>query len=243
MIEAIECQGSACNPLLEVCCGDLRAAQEAYRGGAQRIELCSALSLDGLTPSAGLMAEARKLEGLRLHVLIRPREGNFVYSAEEFELMRRDIAIARDLGADGVVIGALTPDGDIDVDPLQKLMAEAKGLQVTFHRAFDYCRNPQKALEQIIALGCTRLLTSGQQPSAEAGIPLIQALVTQAAGRILIMPGAGVNERNARHILDATGAVEIHSSCRSKDGSGRLYTNAYQVGKVLASIQPQILFV
>lgn len=227
---------------LEVCCGDLNAAREAYLGGAQRIELCSALSLDGLTPSAGMVAEARRLEGMRLHVLIRPREGDFVYDAEEFRVMKQDIAMARQLGADGVVIGALTRGGDIDVEPLRALMEEARGMQVTFHRAFDCCRHPQEALEQIIALGCTRLLTSGQQPTAEAGIPLLRELVGQAAGRIIIMPGAGVNERNVASILSATGATEIHSSCRSMDAAGQKKTTAHQVTAVLQSLNPPILF-
>lgn len=227
---------------LEVCCGDLNAAREAYLGGAQRIELCSALSLDGLTPSAGMIAEARRLEGMRLHVLIRPREGDFVYDAEEFRVMKQDIAMARQLGADGVVIGALTREGDIDVEPLRALMEEARGMQVTFHRAFDCCRHPQEALEQIIALGCTRLLTSGQQPTAEAGIPLLRELVGQAAGRIIIMPGAGVNERNVASILSATGATEIHSSCRSMDASGQKKTTAHQVTAVLQRLNPPILF-
>ena len=201
--------------IVEICAGDIQSARAAVQGGAQRIELCSALSLDGLTPSAGLIQAARGLEGIKLHVLIRPREGNFVYDASETEIMLHDISLAHQLGADGVVIGALTPDGDIDIPTCRRLIEAAEGMQVTFHRAFDRARNPQRALEEIIALGCTRLLTSGQAPTAEAGIPLLRELVHQANGRIIIMPGAGVNPANARRILDATGANEIHGSFRS----------------------------
>lgn len=219
---------------LEVCCGDLQAVIEAAKGGAVRVELCSALSLDGLTPSAGLIAAARKVVGPRLHVLIRPREGNFIYTPEEFDVMRQDILTARQLGADGVVIGALTPEGDIDVEPLRQLMHAAEGMQVTFHRAFDYCRDPHEALRQIIALGCSRLLTSGQQATAEAGIPLLRQLVNDAGEKIIIMPGAGVNERNASLILQQTGAHEIHSSCRSRlTADAPLITNAQQVRNII----------
>jgi len=201
--------------IVEVCAGDIQSVLAAARGGAQRVELCSALELDGLTPSAGLIESARKVHGLKLHVLIRPREGNFVYDADEIEIMRNDILLARRLGADGVVIGALTQEGDIDIPTCRQLIEAAQGMQVTFHRAFDQCRNPEHALEEIISLGCTRLLTSGQQTTAEAGFPLLKRLVALAAGRIIIMPGAGVNARNARDILEQTGAPEIHGSFRS----------------------------
>ena len=201
--------------IVEICAGDIQSAQAALLGGVQRIELCSALPLDGLTPSAGLIKAARQLQGMKLHVLIRPREGDFFYDATETDIMFHDISLAKQYGADGVVIGALTPDGDIDIPTCRRLIEAAEGMQVTFHRAFDRARNPQRALEDIIALGCTRLLTSGQAPTAEAGIPLLRELVKQADGRIIIMPGAGVTPANARRILDATGATEIHGSFRS----------------------------
>lgn len=201
--------------ILEVCAGDLASAQAAAQGGAHRIELCSALHLDGLTPSAETIEAARRIEGLKLHVLIRPREGDFVYDDAETCTMLRDIRLAHQLGADGVVIGALTREGDIDIPLCRRLVEAAQGMQITFHRAFDRARNPLQALEQIIALGCTRLLTSGQAPTAEAGIPLLRQLVLQANGRIIIMPGAGVTPANARRILDLTGATEIHGSLRS----------------------------
>lgn len=222
--------------LLEVCCGDYESAVAAAAGGAQRVELCAALATDGLTPSAGLIAAVRRIPNLRLHVLIRPREGNFVYGDAEFEIMREDILMAQRLGADGVVIGALTPEGDIDVEHCQALVEAAKGMQVTFHRAFDQCREPERALEQIIALGCHRLLTSGQAATAEAGTALLQQLVQQAGERLIILPGAGVNVQNARAILDATGAREIHGSLRSLQG-GRMVTDAQMVKQVVKSLK------
>ncbi len=198
---------------LEVCCADLQSVRAAMEGGAHRVELCEALEVDGLTPSAEMMAEAIGL-GIPVQVLIRPRQGNFVYDEAEVQSMLEGIRQAKRLGANGVVIGALKPDGSIDEETVRRLAAEAKGLSITFHRAFDVCARPMEALEQIIALGCHRLLTSGQAPTAEQGIPLIKRLVGQAAGRLSIMPGSGVNPGNARLILSETGAREIHGSLR-----------------------------
>ena len=199
--------------ILEVCCGDLLIVQAAVEGGAHRIELCQALELDGLTPSEAMMESAIAM-GVPVQVLIRPREGNFVYSKDEVLCMLHDIRRARRLGANGVVIGALKPDGSIDEDVVRCLVEEAEGLSITFHRAFDVCAHPEEALEQIISLGCHRLLTSGQASTAEQGIPLLRELVKQSAGRIIIMPGAGVNPLNACRILSETGAKEIHGSLR-----------------------------
>lgn len=201
--------------ILEVCVESIESVKAARRGGAQRIELCAALSEGGVTPSAGLIEAARRLGPGKLHVLVRARGGDFVYSNDEVDCMVRDIETCRTLGVDGVVVGALTPQGDIDVDACRRMVEAASGMQVTFHRAFDRCNRPLEALEQIIALGCTRLLTSGQQDSALQGTGLIRQLVEQAAGRITVMPGAGVNEENAARILDATGATEIHGSIRT----------------------------
>lgn len=198
---------------LEVCCADIESVWAAKEGGAHRIELCEALELDGLTPSEELIRQSIAT-GMPVQVLIRVREGNFVYSSEEVETMAASIRLAKELGAHGVVIGALTPEGQIDKPAIARMMEEAEGMSVTFHRAFDVCRDPLQALEEIIALGCHRLLTSGQQHSAFAGIPLLRQLTTQAAGRIIIMPGAGVNPQNAMHILTETGATEIHGSLR-----------------------------
>ena len=212
--------------ILEICAGSVESAIAARDGGAQRIELCAALEVGGVTPSAGLIAEARKVEGLTLNVIIRPRGGDFLYDAHEAACMEQDIRTCRQLGADGVVIGALTADGDIDTALCKRLIDAADGMNVTFHRAFDMCRDPKKALEELIALGCHRVLTSGQAATAEAGIPLIKELVEQAAGRIIIMPGCGVNCNNAAAILQATGANEIHASARKSVGSGMIFRHS-----------------
>lgn len=198
---------------LEVCCGDLQSVRAAIEGGAHRVELCEALELDGLTPSEAMMESAIGM-GIPVQVLIRVREGDFVYNKDEICKMRNDIQLARKLGAAGVVIGALMPDGSIDEEAIRCMMDEAEGLSVTFHRAFDVCSKPEEALEKIISLGCHRLLTSGQAPTAELGIPMLKKLVEQADGRIIIMPGAGVNPQNASRILEETGALEIHGSLR-----------------------------
>lgn len=198
---------------LEVCCGDLQSVRAAIEGGAHRVELCEALELDGLTPSEAMMESAIGM-GIPVQVLIRVRKGDFVYNKDEICKMRNDIRLARKLGAAGVVIGALMPDGSIDEEAIRCMMDEAEGLSVTFHRAFDVCRKPEEALEKIISLGCHRLLTSGQATTAELGIPMLKKLIEQADGRIIIMPGAGVNPQNASRILEETGALEIHGSLR-----------------------------
>ena len=212
--------------LLEVCAGSIESIRAAYEGGAQRIELCSALSEDGLTPSVGMIRFAKRLEGLKVHVLIRPRGGDFVYSEDEILCMIEDIEMCRSLGVDGIVIGALTRDNDIDLVTCQRLIRAAEGIpNITFHRAFDVCRNPFDALEQIISLGCNRILTSGQAESAEKGIPMLKRLVEQASGRIIILAGAGVNPQNAKKIVSETGITELHASARSNRVFRRLETD------------------
>ena len=201
--------------LLEVCAATRPSLLAAIAAGAERVELCEDLAVGGVTPSADLIREAVAAEGLRVHVLIRCRAGSFVYTAEEVALMTEQIRQAKALGADGVVIGALTPEGDIDLSACRQWVEAAEGMSITFHRAFDRCRPPQEALEEIIRLGCHRLLTSGQADTAYEGRALIADLVRQAAGRLLILPGAGVNPSNAAAILSATGATELHSSARS----------------------------
>ena len=212
--------------ILEICAGSVASAIAARDGGAQRIELCAALEVGGVTPSAGLIAEVRKVEGLVLNVIIRPRGGDFLYDSHEIACMEEDIRTCRRIGVDGVVIGALTAEGDIDTATCKRLINAADGMSITFHRAFDMCRNPQKALEELIALGCHRVLTSGQAPTAEAGTALLGELVEQADGRIIIMPGCGVNSNNAARILQATGTNEIHASARKSVGSGMIYRNS-----------------
>ena len=204
------------NRILEVCAGSVQSVVSARDGGAARVELCSALEIGGITPSAALIAQSRKVEDIKLNVLIRPRGGDFLYNDYEVATMQQDIVTARQLGADGVVIGALTADGDIDIKVCQRLIDAADGMSVTFHRAFDMCRDPFKALEDVITLGCHRILTSGLASTALAGIVLIKQLVEQADGRIIIMPGCGVGVANAATILNETGATEIHASARMK---------------------------
>ena len=211
---------------LEVCIGSVCSAKAARDGGAARVELCSALEIGGITPSPGLMQQVRSVEGIKMHVLIRPRGGDFLYDEDEIRCMEQDIVAARECGADGVVIGALTADGDIDIATCRRLIEKAQGMSITFHRAFDMCNNPMKALEDIIALGCHRILTSGQAATAEKGISLLTQLTAAANGRIIIMPGCGVNAGNAKNILEATQCNEIHASARKSVGSGMLFRHS-----------------
>ena len=212
---------------IEVCSTSLDDAREAEAGGAIRIELCSAITCGGVTPSHGLIKSiVDENLNLDINVLIRAREGGFHYTASEIDTMCQDIEFCRGAGADGVVIGALSADGDIDMEACRKMVAAAGDISITFHRAFDMCRDPRKALEELIALGCHRVLTSGQLPTAEAGIPQLKELVQQADGRIIIMPGCGVNSGNAARILNSTGATEIHASARRNVGSGMLFRHS-----------------
>lgn len=198
---------------IEVCSTSLDDAREAEAGGAIRIELCSAITCGGVTPSLGLIKSVVDANlNLDINVLIRAREGGFCFTEAEVEAMCQDIEFCREAGVHGVVIGALTDDGDIDMEACQKMVAAAGEMSITFHRAFDICREPLVALEQIISLGCHRLLTSGQQPSAEQGAEFIAELVKRAAGRIIIMPGAGINPKNIAAIEQKTAATEFHST-------------------------------
>ena len=185
---------------LEVCIDNIESLHYAIAGGATRIELCSSLALGGLTPSYGFMQQAAKLSSVPVYAMIRPRQGDFFYCEEEIEMMRWDIEAAHQSGLDGVVLGVLTQEGDIHMPYAATLceFAQALGLGVTFHRAFDQCRDAEKALEEVISLGCERILTSGLAPSAPQGIDVLRALVKQAQGRIAIMAGAGVNAKRYR---------------------------------------------
>lgn len=210
----------------EICTNSVESCIAAQQGGTNRVELCAGIPEGGTTPSYGEIATAREvLTHTKLHVIIRPRGGDFLYSPVEIKTMLKDIEIARRLGADGVVFGCLTADGEVDMSVMQELMAASKGLSVTFHRAFDVCCDPRKALEQIIDLGCNRILTSGQQANAEAGIPLLKELQQQAAGRIILLAGCGVNEGNIRRIAEETGIEEFHFSARESIKSGMEYKN------------------
>lgn len=210
----------------EICANSVESCIAAQKGGAHRVELCAGIPEGGTTPSYGEIAMAREvLTTTRLHVIIRPRGGDFLYSPIEVKTMLKDIEVARQLGADGVVFGCLTAEGEIDLPIMRELMKASEGLSVTFHRAFDVCRDAKKALEQIIELGCNRILTSGQQPTAELGIPLLKELQEQASGRIILLAGCGVNEKNISRIAQETGIQEFHFSARESIKSGMNYKN------------------
>jgi len=209
----------------EVCANSLESAWNAYRGGANRVELCANLNEGGITPSVGMMHEARCIPSLVCHVLIRPRGGDFVYNDYEVQTMLQDIRAAKEQKMDGVVIGALNPDGSIDLKTMQKLLKAAVGMSVTFHRAFDLCKNPFEALQQIILMGCDRLLTSGQGETAEIGIPLLKELNEIAQNKISIMPGCGVNESNIYKIANETGLHEFHFSASENRNTTMTYFN------------------
>lgn len=210
----------------EICANSVESCIAAQKGGAHRVELCAGIPEGGTTPSYGEIAMAREvLTTTRLHVIIRPRGGDFLYSPIEVKTMLKDIEVARQLGADGVVFGCLTAEGEIDLPFMRELMKASEGLSVTFHRAFDVCQDAKKALEQIIELGCNRILTSGQQPTAELGIPLLKELQEQASGRIILLAGCGVNEKNISRIAQETGIQEFHFSARESIKSGMNYKN------------------
>ncbi len=211
---------------IEICANSVESAIKAQEGGAYRVELCAGIPEGGTTPPFGDMRMARQmLHQTKLHVIIRPRGGDFLYSPLEQEIMLHDIKVARQLGADGVVFGCLTAEGDVDMVAMKKLMNAVGDMNVTFHRAFDMCKDPFKALEQIIELGCTRILTSGQESNAVKGIPLLKELVKQADGRIIIMPGCGVNPGNIKQIAEETNATEFHFSGRSSYESDMIFRN------------------
>ena len=205
--------------------------------------MCSALELDGLTPKPeDVQAAKAAFPDLTIHVLIRPRAGDFCYSEEELVQMEKDVEKALDAGADGIVIGCLTPEGDVDESAMERLIRAARRspdsslrISITFHRAFDRCRRPFHALERIIALGCDRILTSGQERTAEEGAGLLRALRLQSKGRIGILPGGGVTPDNAARILSITGCQEIHSSA-SVSRDGRKITSADKVTLILQAI-------
>lgn len=210
----------------EVCANSVESCLAAQAGGADRVELCAGIPEGGTTPSYGDITTARELlTHTRLHVIIRPRGGDFLYTPLEQRIMLKDIENARRLGADGVVFGCLTPEGDIDIALMKQLLEAAQGMSVTFHRAFDVCRQPKQALETLIQLGCHRILTSGAQPTAEQGIPLLKELQAQADGRIILLAGCGVNENNIARIASETGIREFHFSAREQLTSGMQFRN------------------
>jgi copper homeostasis protein len=223
----------------EVCAGCIDSVKAAVEGGADRIELCDNLIEGGTTPSYGLIKQALTYDTIKVHVIIRPRSGDFLYTEEEMKIMREDILQCKKLGVDGVVIGCLTEDGEIDKKKTSELVELAKPMNVTFHRAFDMVTNAEKALEDVIETGCDRILTSGLKNSAVEGIPLLNGLVKQAGSRITILIGAGINKDNIQKLATETMASEFHFSGRSvfdgrmkfrKDGvamGGSLETGEY----------------
>jgi len=200
--------------VLEICAFNLPAALAAQRAGADRIELCAGPEEGGVTPSLGLIRMARAALRVPLYPIIRPREGDFLYSDEEFRVMLRDVEICKEAGCDGVVIGMLLADGSVDQERSARLVEAAYPMGVTFHRAFDRAADPFEALEAIIRIGCERILTSGQRPLAMEGAQLLHELVREADERIVIMPGSGVRASNIAELAAKTGAVEFHTSAR-----------------------------
>jgi copper homeostasis protein len=198
--------------LLEVCVEDIAGLMAAVEGGGDRIELCSALAVGGLTPSAGLMAAAASMP-VPAYAIIRPRAGSFVYSADELAIMKRDIDAARHTGLAGVVLGASLPDGRLDFDALAALAAHAEGLGTTLHRAFDLVPDIGEAVEVAISLGFERILTSGGAKTAAEGVAALEQAITIAAGRISIMPGSGVNIATIGQLWPRLTISEVHSSC------------------------------
>ncbi|MDX1932095.1 MAG: copper homeostasis protein CutC [Capsulimonadales bacterium] len=195
---------------VEIVCQSVADAGNAREGGADRIELCSALALGGLTPTVGLLTAVRNAVPLPIMAMIRPRPGGFVYSSDELDQMATDARLLRENGADGLVFGCLTESRTLDVDACRRLRDLAGDGETVFHRAFDGVLDPIAALERLIELGITRLLTSGSKPTAAEGIPLLRTLVERAADRIEILPGGGIRAHNARLILEATGATQLH---------------------------------
>jgi copper homeostasis protein len=212
-------------PLLEVCVDSMASALAAQEGGADRIELCASLLEGGLTPSAATIEVTRRHLSIGIQVMIRPRGGDFLYSDIEFEVMQRDIALAKELGCDGVVFGILNADGTIDRERTRKLVEIARPLTVTFHRAFDMVVDPQTALETLIDLSVDRVLTSGQEVNAAQGVQQLAALVKQARGRITIMPGGGITQDNIAYVATHSGASEYHMSGRVPIESAMRFRN------------------
>jgi copper homeostasis protein len=207
------------NYIIEIATSDFETTQSAVKGGADRIELCANLSEGGTTPSFGTIKKCREAFSIDIFPIIRPRGGDFLYTEEEFQIMLHDVKVCKQLGCDGVVIGILNTDGTIDMKRNAILVNTAYPIGVTFHRAYDRCKDPFESLEKLIEIGCERILTSGQQPVAPDGIELITKLNNLAAGRIIIMPGSGVRKENIKMLAEQTGCFEFHSSLRSKEKS------------------------
>jgi len=202
--------------VLEIATSDFETTKSAVKGGADRIELCANLNEGGTTPCYGTIYQCRERFDVLLYPIIRPRGGDFLYTDDEYEIMLHDVKLCKQLGCDGIVIGLLNKDGAIDKKRTAALIEIAYPMGVTFHRAFDRCRNPLEAMEQLIEIGCERILTSGQQPTVNEGMELITELTKIADHRIIIMPGSGVRLGNIKLLAEKTGCKEFHSSLRSR---------------------------
>jgi copper homeostasis protein len=203
------------NYIIEIATTDFISTEAAVKGGADRIELCSALSEGGLTPSFGLIKICRQKFSLPLFPIIRPRGGDFLYNEDEYRIIKSDVELCKEIGCDGVVVGFLKKGGKIDRKRIAEIVELAYPMEVTFHRAFDRCIDPFEALEEIIDAGCQRILTSGQQPTAIEGVELIKKLISAADGRIIIMPGSGLKKDNIKEVATLTGAEEFHAALRN----------------------------
>lgn len=217
------------SPLFEACVANVESAIAAEKAGAGRIELCNVLGAGGITPSYGMIRIVRQNVSIPVHVLIRPREGDFLYSHDELEIMKRDIEFCREAGVDGVVFGLLRENGSVDIANCETLIAGCGSLSITFHRAFDLAADGFTSMEEIIKLGFHRILTSGQRASAIHGAGFISALITQARDRVIIMPGGGIDETNIRQLRLSTGAKEFHLSARKVRPSTMKYRNEFVI--------------
>ncbi|TAD81092.1 MAG: copper homeostasis protein CutC [Bacteroidetes bacterium] len=200
--------------LLEVACFSLTGVIAAAAAGANRIELCQNPHAGGTTPSYGLLKGARHATTLPIFPIIRPREGDFLYTDAEFDMMKAEVLLCKSMQFEGLVLGLLLPNGDIDTHRTGKLVDLAYPMEVTFHRAFDRCRNPLSAIQELVALGCSRVLTSGQKPTAYAGMALIKQLVELVGDQLVVMPGGGINANQILELMAATGANEYHGAFR-----------------------------
>lgn len=223
---------------VEICSNSRQSAINAKAGGARRVELCANLEVGGTTPKAEDIAYCVNELGLRTHVLVRPREGDFYYSSAEYAQILEEIDMCRKAGAHAVVVGFLTAEGKIDEARTREAVRRAAPMEVTFHRAFDeMSQAPLEALEVVIGCGCHRILTSGCQPSAEAGIDTLRQLVKQASGRITILAGAGVNPGNVAKIVAETGVAEVHGSCKHTLPDGTMETDTQIVAELLSKLE------
>lgn len=220
--------------LLEVCVDSFKSLQEAKRAGANRIELCSALNIGGLTPSYGLLNQVKSLinecyevdnssDKLEVFVMIRPRSGDFLYNEDEFETMLQDIDMVKELGFDGIVTGALLQDGQIDLDRMKSFVERAKPLRTVLHRAFDHACEPDEKIPALIEIGICRILTSGQRENALEGAQYLKVLQDKYGKWITIMPGCGINQDNIQEIMNITGCKEYHMSGKKNIGSHMVY--------------------